>query len=111
MSCGVGRRCGLDPALLWLWRRPADAAPIRPLAWESPYAIDEAVKKKRKKDLHNDSYAPKNITKSSNNIHTWPSFYPVPQEKAPILLHPELPMGLAQAILLRTFWRRVFCSF
>ena len=21
MSCGVGRRCGSDPALLWLWRR------------------------------------------------------------------------------------------
>ena len=27
-----------DPALLWLWRRPAATAPIRPLAWEPPYA-------------------------------------------------------------------------
>ena len=28
--CGVGRRCGLDPVLplLWLWHRPAAAAPI-----------------------------------------------------------------------------------
>jgi len=38
-SCGVGRRCGLDPALLWLWCRLAAAAPIRPLAWEPPCAM------------------------------------------------------------------------
>jgi len=36
MSCGVGRRHGSDPA--WLWRRPAAIAPIRPQAWELPYA-------------------------------------------------------------------------
>ena len=24
MSCGVGRRCGSDLELLWLWRRPAE---------------------------------------------------------------------------------------
>ena len=28
-----------DPALLWLWHRPAAIAPIRPLAWESPQAV------------------------------------------------------------------------
>ena len=44
MSCGVGRRCGLDPALLWLWRRLAATAPIRPLAWEPPYAEGVALK-------------------------------------------------------------------
>ena len=27
-----------DPALPWLWRRPAATAPIQPLAWEPPYA-------------------------------------------------------------------------
>ena len=27
-----------DPAWLWLWWRPAAAAPIRPLAWEPPRA-------------------------------------------------------------------------
>ena len=27
-----------DPVLLWLWCRPAAAAPIWPLAWELPYA-------------------------------------------------------------------------
>ena len=28
MSCGVGRRCGLDLASLWLGHRPAAVAPI-----------------------------------------------------------------------------------
>ena len=35
-----------DPALLWLWRRPAATAPIHPLAWEPPYAVGVALKKK-----------------------------------------------------------------
>ena len=30
MSCGIGCRCSLDPALLWLWHRPVAAAPITP---------------------------------------------------------------------------------
>ena len=42
MSCGVGCRRGSDPALLWLWRRPVATAPIRPLAWEPPYAMGAA---------------------------------------------------------------------
>ena len=29
MSCGAGRRCGLDPVLQWLWCRPAAAALIQ----------------------------------------------------------------------------------
>ena len=37
MSCGVGRRRGLDPVLLWLWHRLVATAPIRPLAWEPPH--------------------------------------------------------------------------
>ena len=51
MSCGVGRRRGSDPALLWLWCRPAVAAPIRPLAWEPPYAkeADQEIAKDKKK--------------------------------------------------------------
>jgi len=32
VSCGVGPRRGSDLVLLWLWRRPAAAAPIQPLA-------------------------------------------------------------------------------
>ena len=53
MSCGVGRRCGSDPTLLWLWRRLVATALIRPLAWEPPYAVgaaQEIAKKKKKKE-------------------------------------------------------------
>ena len=49
MSCGVGRRCGWDPALLWLWHRLAATAPIRPLAWEPPYAAGAALKRQKTK--------------------------------------------------------------
>ena len=42
MSCGVGCRCGSDPALLWLWRRPVATDPTQPLAWEPPYAAGAA---------------------------------------------------------------------
>ena len=44
MSCGVGRRCSWDPALLWLWSRPAAVALIRPPAWEPPYVVGVALK-------------------------------------------------------------------
>ena len=37
----------LDPKSLWLWRRPAAAAPIGPLAWV-PYVAGAALKKKDK---------------------------------------------------------------
>ena len=41
-----------DPEVLWLWGRPAAAAPIRPLAWEPPYAEGVALEKaKRQKQL------------------------------------------------------------
>jgi len=39
----------LDLALLWLWRRPAATAPIRPLAWEPPHAMGAALKSKKTK--------------------------------------------------------------
>ena len=42
LSCGVGRSCGSDPVLLWLWHRPGATAPIQPLAWEPPYAVGAA---------------------------------------------------------------------
>ena len=52
VSCGVCCRCGLDPALLWLWRRPAATAPIRPLAREPPHAVGAAqeMAKRQKKE-------------------------------------------------------------
>ena len=54
MSCGVGRRHGLDLALLWLWPRPAAVAPIRPLAWEPSYAVaGVALKSKNRNENKN----------------------------------------------------------
>ena len=47
MSCSVGRTCGSDLEWLWLWCRLAAAAPIWLLAWEVPYAIGVALKKKK----------------------------------------------------------------
>ena len=49
MSCGVGHRCGADPALLWLWCRSVAKAPIWPLTWEPPYAMGMALKRGEKK--------------------------------------------------------------
>ena len=48
VSCGVGCRRGSDPALLCLWSRPVATAPIRPLAWEPPYAAGAALEKTNK---------------------------------------------------------------
>ena len=48
-SCGVGSRRSSDPELLWLWLWLAAVAPIPPLAWEPPYAIGAALKRKKKK--------------------------------------------------------------
>jgi len=50
MSCGVGRRHVSDPALLWPWCRLAAAALIQPLAWELPYTMGVALKKKEKEE-------------------------------------------------------------
>ena len=42
VSYGVYCRHGSDPALLWLWHRLVATTPIRPLAWEPPYAAGSA---------------------------------------------------------------------
>ena len=72
MSCGVGLRGGLDPPLLWLWRRLAGIAPIRPLAWEPPYAVGAAQrnskKDRKKKKIPMSSFAV--IEKHNPNIST-----------------------------------------
>ena len=39
VSCGVGRRCGSDLVLLWLWCRLAAVAPIGSLAGGPPCAV------------------------------------------------------------------------
>ena len=48
LSYGIGHRCGLDSELLWLWHRPADTAPIQPLAWEPPYDTGASLKRQKK---------------------------------------------------------------
>ena len=50
VSCGVGHRRGSDPKLLWLRHTPVAATPIRPLAWEPPYAAGAALKRQKKKE-------------------------------------------------------------
>ena len=47
-----------DQALLWLWCRPAATAPIRPLAWEPPYAAGAALKRQKtfEQTLHKRRY-------------------------------------------------------
>ena len=45
VSCGVSRRRGLDPVLLWLWCRMAATALNSPPAWDPPYAAGAALKK------------------------------------------------------------------
>ena len=44
----MGHRCSSDPALPWLWCRPAAAAPIQPLVWERPCAAGAALKSQTK---------------------------------------------------------------
>ena len=51
-SCGVGCRCGSDPALLWLWCSLVATAPIGPLAWESPYAVGVAPEKAKRPNIY-----------------------------------------------------------
>ena len=48
LGYGVGCRCSLDLAFLWLWRKPAATAPIQLLAWELPFAVGAALKRKKK---------------------------------------------------------------
>ena len=49
MSYSVGRRHGLDLALLWLWLwcrlAAVPVAPIQPVFWELPYAVGAALKR------------------------------------------------------------------
>ena len=52
MNCGVGHRCGSDLALLW--HRPAATAPIQPLPWELPHAVDVALKRQKQTNKKDD---------------------------------------------------------
>ena len=69
MSCGVGRRRGWDPPLLWLWCRPAATAPIRPLAWEPPYAVDLALEKEKKIKIESGIEFPGDLVVRIHHFH------------------------------------------
>ena len=58
MSGCVGHRHGSDPALLWLWWRPAATAPIQPLAWERRGCRPKKTKKQKNETNHE----PVNVT-------------------------------------------------
>ena len=53
VSCGVGCRRGSDPALLWILRRSAATAPVRPLAWEPPCAAGAALDNAKRQKMKN----------------------------------------------------------
>ena len=38
-----------DPALTWMWFRPAATAPIKPLAWEPSFTTGAFLKRQKKK--------------------------------------------------------------
>ena len=69
MSCGVGHRLGSDLSLLWLWCRPAAVDPIRPLAWEPPYAVSALPPPKKV------IYIPTNSVGNFPFLHTLSNIY------------------------------------
>ena len=70
MSCVLGHRRGLDPALLWLWQRLAAVAPIRRLAWEPPYAVGVTLKSKKQSKTKQNKKTSKEGTKISALMKT-----------------------------------------
>ena len=71
MSCGVGHRCGLYPALLCLWQRSAAVALIGPLAWEPPYAVSTALKRQKKKKKKSKKVGSFYLLKEKLGVWTW----------------------------------------
>ena len=100
MSCGVGRRRGSD--LVWLWHRPAATAPIRPLAWEPPYAVGVAQEKakRQKKIIIIWQFLTKlNILFTHNPEIMFPGIYP---KDFNIYVHPKTCMQIFTAALFIT---------
>jgi len=58
----------LGPALLWLWYRPEAIAPIRPLAWDPPYATGAALEKTKRKKKKSIKMRSHFATTSSVNV-------------------------------------------
>ena len=78
MSCGVGHRRSSDPVLPWLWCRPTAEGPIRPLAWEPPYAVGD-VTYGSSQARHQIITAAASLHHSHNNAGSKPCLWPPPQ--------------------------------
>ena len=66
MSYGVGCRHGSDPEMLWLWCRLAATAPIRPPAWEPPYATGAPLKRQKTKKKNRDKKTVEKISETKS---------------------------------------------
>ena len=75
MSCGAGCRRGSDPALLWVWCRPAATAPIGPLAGELPYAAGAALEKAKRQQMKRKEKNPQSASLSASPIVTTQLFF------------------------------------
>ena len=62
--CGIGVKCSSDPALLWLWCRPAAAAPIQSLAQEISICHRCSTKKQNKTKTKTPTWLLKHSTES-----------------------------------------------
>ena len=92
MNCGVGSRQGSDPALLWLWCRPAVAALLGPLVWELPYAAGAVLKKKKRICMCPTlpSLPPGELSLLHSRSHPLPPLN-LPQPRCPLALPAVLP--------------------
>ena len=61
-------RCSSDPALLWLWCRLAATAPIRPLAWEPPYAAGSGPRKAKRQKQNKTKVPLKDVSRPLHQI-------------------------------------------
>ena len=61
---GIDCRCGLNPALLWLWHRPVATDLIGILVWEPPYAMGVVLKKQKKTKKKRKENNTKNVPNS-----------------------------------------------
>ena len=103
VSCAVGRRCGLDLALLWLWRRPAAIAPTGPLAWESPYAKGVALKRQN-------THTQKEEEERCGAISPFQAFCRSLTWNPPYCSPPSLEDSTGQSFLILRYPRSLYCS-
>ena len=70
-----GSQTWLRYPLLWLWRRRESTAPIRPLAWEPPYAVGAALEKTKKKERKKKICSVKKVTWLACNSNNYTSAF------------------------------------